>query len=183
MEAQRILVISAGAGAGQEFVQAFSQQGFSVETVHGVAAALQLIGKRTFDVVLAELSPPGASDLWSLEQLKSAWPASEILVFAECGVEGSAKQAAVLDLRGLLPRPLAPAGVTSLLGLATPAASADQPPPTSWATRISRIARNIGLFLAAPFTATFYTLALPFVAAYVFGRNAREALRKKRLSR
>lgn len=183
MQATRILIISSDAGAGAEFARALSQRGLAVETARGMAEALQRAGQQAVDIVLAEMPASVADDPWSVEHLRSAWPKAEIFIFIDKGMEGMAEQTAVLDVRGFLTRPLAPASVADLLGLEAPAARGAEPLSRKpGVSRVSRMARNIGLFLAAPFTATFYTLALPFVAAYVFGRSAWETLKNKRAS-
>jgi hypothetical protein len=45
-----------------------------------------------------------------------------------------------------------------------------------------RIAKNIGLFIAAPFIALAYVIALPAVGFYMFGKLAIEAYQKKKSS-
>ena len=52
-------------------------------------------------------------------------------------------------------------------------------PLTGW-KKVSRIARNIGLFLAAPFIALGYVIALPAVGFYMFAKLGYEAYQKKR---
>lgn len=56
----------------------------------------------------------------------------------------------------------------------------EEEPPLSWTARTMRIARNAGLFLAAPFTAVLYSLLLPFVAAFVFAKGGWQALIRKK---
>jgi hypothetical protein len=48
--------------------------------------------------------------------------------------------------------------------------------------KASRIAKNIGLFFAAPFIALGYVIALPAVGFYMFARLAYEAFQKNRSS-
>jgi hypothetical protein len=49
--------------------------------------------------------------------------------------------------------------------------------------KASRVARNAGLFLAAPFIALGYVIALPAVGFYMFAKLGYEAYQKKRASK
>ena len=55
-------------------------------------------------------------------------------------------------------------------------------PLTGW-RKVSRVARNIGLFLAAPFIALGYIIALPAVGFYMFAKLGYEAYQKKRAAK
>jgi hypothetical protein len=49
--------------------------------------------------------------------------------------------------------------------------------------KASRVARNAGLFLAAPFIALGYIIALPAVGFYMFAKLGYEAYQKKRAAK
>ena len=49
--------------------------------------------------------------------------------------------------------------------------------------KAGRIAKNVGLFFAAPFVALAYVIALPFVGFYMFAKLGREAYAKKNLTK
>jgi hypothetical protein len=58
----------------------------------------------------------------------------------------------------------------------TPAAV--EPSLTGW-RKVARVARNVGLFLAAPFIALGYIIALPAVGFYLLAKLGYEAYQKQ----
>jgi hypothetical protein len=48
--------------------------------------------------------------------------------------------------------------------------------------KVGIIAKNIGLFFAAPFIALGYVIALPFVGIYMIAKLSKEAIEEKRAS-
>ena len=102
----------------------------------------------------------------------------------------------MLGVSGFVRKPLTPEMIESvtLKALEKPAEeleAANEPeapaesaaaPLTGW-RKVSRVARNIGLFLAAPFIALGYIIALPAVGFYMFAKLGYEAYQKKRAAK
>ncbi len=68
-------------------------------------------------------------------------------------------------------------GLYQFAKLAYEAFAKTHPMATRKFTSTGLFAKNVGLFLAAPFIALAYIIALPFVSFYMFIKLAREALR------
>jgi hypothetical protein len=120
------------------------------------------------------------------------------VVITGYGTTENEARASVLGVSGFIRKPLTPEIIENitLKALAGPvekaekAEAANEPQIPSEATaeqlrgwkKASRIAKNIGLFFAAPFIALGYVIALPAVGFYMFARLAYEAFQKNRSS-
>ena len=118
------------------------------------------------------------------------------MVITGYGTEENEARAHVLGVNGFVRKPLTPEMIESvtLKALEKPtveleAANEPEAPEVAAEERLtgmkkaSRVARNAGLFLAAPFIALGYVIALPAVGFYMFAKLGYEAYQKKRASK
>jgi DNA-binding NtrC family response regulator len=136
---------------------------------------------------------PGMDGLEVAERIKARCPWTPVVVITGYGTEENEARAHVLGVNGFVRKPLTPEMIESvtLKALEKPAVeleAANEPEAPEVAAKeqligmkkASRVARNAGLFLAAPFIALGYVIALPAVGFYMFAKLGYEAYQKKR---
>jgi DNA-binding NtrC family response regulator len=197
MNAKRhVLVIDDDAVVGRSFDRVLSDKGYAVDTALNGEEALQDIEAHDYDVVFTDIRMPGMDGLEVAGRIKARCPWTPIVVITGYGTEENEAKASVLGVSGFVRKPLTPEMIESitLKVLEQPAeepAAANEPVATAEAVaeplhgwgKASRVARNAGLFLAAPFIALGYIIALPAVGFYMFARLGYEAYQKKRAAK
>lgn len=196
MNAKRhVLVIDDDAVVGRSFDRVLSDKGYEVDTALNGEEGLQDIESQDYDVIFTDIKMPGMDGLEVAERIKARCPWTPVVVITGYGTEENEARAHVLGVNGFVRKPLTPEIIESvtLKALEKPAAApeaANEPavaeaevaaPLTGW-KKVGRVARNIGLFLAAPFVALGYVIALPAVGFYMFAKLGYEAYQKKRAS-
>lgn len=196
MNAKRhVLVIDDDAVVGRSFNRVLSDKGYEVDTARNGEEALKDIEAQDYDVVFTDIRMPGMDGLEVAERIKARCPWTPIVVITGYGTEENEAKASVLGVSGFVRKPLTPDMIESitLKALETPAKerAANEPvatpetvaAPLSGLSKASRVARNAGLFLAAPFIALGYVIALPAVGFYMFAKLGYEAYQKKRAAK
>jgi len=196
MNAKRhVLVIDDDAVVGRSFDRVLSDKGYEVDTALNGEEGLKDIEARDYDVVFTDIKMPGMDGLEVAERIKARCPWTPVVVITGYGSEENEARAHVLGVNGFVRKPLTPEIIESitLKALEKPevaaeaanepvAAAAPVEVPLTGMQKASRVARNIGLFLAAPFIALGYVIALPAVGFYMFVKLGYEAYQKKRAS-
>jgi CheY-like chemotaxis protein len=189
----QVLVIDDDAVVGRSFDRVLSGKGYEVDTALSGEEGLRDIESHNYDVVFTDIKMPGMDGLEVAERIREKCPWTPVVVITGYGTDENEAKASVLGVSGFVRKPLTPEIIENitLKALETPveseAAANDAetvevaPAETlrGWA-KVKQIARNIGLFLAAPFIALGYVIALPIVGFYSFAKLAREAYQKKR---
>jgi CheY-like chemotaxis protein len=195
MNAKRhVLVIDDDAVVGRSFDRVLSNKGYEVDTALNGEEGLKDIESQDYDVIFTDIKMPGMDGLEVAERIKARCPWTPVVVITGYGTEENEARAHVLGVNGFVRKPLTPEMIESVTLKAmekpaveleaanepeAPAAAAE---PLTGMRKVSRIARNIGLFLAAPFIALGYVIALPAVGFYMFAKLGYEAWQKKRAS-
>ncbi|MGK2925014.1 MAG: response regulator [Lysobacterales bacterium] len=191
-----VLVIDDDAVVGRSFDRVLSAKGYEVDTAMSGAEALKDIEAHNYDVVFTDIRMPGMDGLEVAEQIKARCPWTPIVVITGYGTEENEAKASVLGVSGFVRKPLTPEMIENitLKALEKPAEAleaANEPtavaevveaPLSGW-NKVSRVARNAGLFLAAPFIALGYIIALPAVGFYMFAKLGIEAYQKNRAAK
>jgi DNA-binding NtrC family response regulator len=197
MNAKRhVLVIDDDAVVGRSFDRVLSGKGYEVDTALNGEEGLRDIDAHEYDVVFTDIKMPGIDGLEVAERIREKCPWTPVVVITGYGSEENEAKASVLGVKGFVRKPLTPEMIESvtLKALEKPAEAAEaanepeaaiaaEAPPLKGWRKVSRIARNIGLFLAAPFIALGYVIALPAVGFYMFAKLGYEAYQKKRAAR
>jgi DNA-binding NtrC family response regulator len=197
MNAKRhVLVIDDDAVVGRSFDRVLSDKGYEVDTALSGEEALKDIEARDYDVVFTDIRMPGMDGLEVTERIKARCPWTPIVVITGYGTEENEAKASVLGVSGFVRKPLTPDMIESItlkalekpaeeLKAANEPATAVEPAaePMGGLQKASRVARNAGLFLAAPFIALGYIIALPAVGFYMFAKLGYEAYQKKRAAK
>ena len=195
MNAKRhVLVIDDDAVVGRSFDRVLSGKGYEVDTALNGEEALKDIEAQDYDVVFTDIKMPGMDGLEVAERIKARCPWTPVVVITGYGSEENEARAHVLGVNGFVRKPLTPEIIESITLKALekpedvaeaanePVVAAEVEAPLTGMRKVSRIARNIGLFLAAPFIALGYVIALPAVGFYMFAKLGYEAYQKKRAS-
>ena len=197
MNAKRhVLVIDDDAVVGRSFDRVLSGKGYEVDTALNGEEGLRDMDTQNYDVVFTDIKMPGMDGLEVAERIRAKCPWTPVVVITGYGTEENEARASILGVSGFVRKPLTPEMIESvtLKALEKPEAAleaANEPeapaaaevaPMKGW-RKVSRIARNIGLFLAAPFIALGYIIALPAVGFYMFAKLGYEAYQKKRAAR
>ena len=191
----QVLVIDDDAVVGRSFDRVLSGKGYEVDTALTGEEGLKDIDNTEYDVVFTDIKMPGMDGLEVAERIKAKCPWTPVVVITGYGTEENEAKASVLGVSGFVRKPLTPEIIENitLKALQDPAEAEkpiNEPEVESdiavgelrgW-RKVSRVARNIGLFFAAPFIALGYVIALPAVGFYMFAKLGYEAYQKKRAS-
>jgi CheY-like chemotaxis protein len=192
----QVLVIDDDAVVGRSFDRVLSEKGYEVSTALTGEEALKDMESTEYDVVFTDIKMPGMDGIEVAERIKAKCPWTPVVVITGYGTDENEARASVLGVSGFVRKPLTPAMIEriTLKALQEPvelneAANEPEAPAEAMAELSSsalqtagRIAKNIGLFIAAPFIALAYVIALPAVGFYMFGKLAIEAYQKKKSS-
>jgi CheY-like chemotaxis protein len=169
---RKVLVVDDDPVVHKSFDRVLSGRGYAVITAADGEEALSKLAAEKYDIVYTDIRMPGMSGLEVAEQVKAREPWTPVVIITGYGsdeAEARAKQAGVV---GFLHKPLTPEMIedsaeTALAeAAAAPApveAAAVEAAPLPERATVAGVAKNILLFLAAPFFALAYIIALPFV--------------------
>ncbi len=188
-----VLVIDDDAVVGHSFDRVLSGKGYAVDTALSGEEGLKDIEDHEYDVIFTDIKMPGMDGIEVARRIKARNPLTPIVVITGYGTTENEAEASVLGVSGFVRKPLTPEVIEDITekALEKPIEvneAANEPEVISrdldgelrgW-RKVSRIAKNIGLFFAAPFIALGYVIALPAVGFYMFAKLAIEALRKRR---
>ena len=192
----QVLVIDDDAVVGRSFDRVLSEKGYEVSTALTGEGALKDMESTDYDVVFTDIKMPGMDGIEVAERIKAKCPWTPVVVITGYGTDENEARASVLGVSGFVRKPLTPAMIENItlkaLEEPAPAIEAANEPeaPAEAVAEVSssalrttgRIAKNIGLFIAAPFIALAYVIALPAVGFYMFAKLGYEAYQKKKSS-
>ena len=191
----QVLVIDDDAVVGRSIDRVLSDRGYEVDTALSGEEGLKDIETRNYDVVFTDIKMPGMDGIEVARRIRDRCPWTPVVVITGFGTTENEARASVLGVSGFVRKPLTPEIIenVTLKALEKPNAGdraanepevpKAEPEAMGGLAKAGRIAKNIALFLAAPFIALGYVIALPAVGFYMFARFALEALRKKLGSR
>ena len=192
----QVLVIDDDAVVGRSFDRVLSGKGYEVDTALSGEEGLKDIESTEYDVVFTDIKMPGMDGLEVAERIKAKCPWTPVVVITGYGTEENEAKASVLGVSGFVRKPLTPEIIENITlkalqqPLAEPQAANEPEAPAETVAEVKagalktagRIAKNIGLFIAAPFIALAYVIALPAVGFYMFAKLGIEAYQKKKSS-
>jgi DNA-binding NtrC family response regulator len=191
----QVLVIDDDAVVGRSFDRVLSDKGYQVDTALSGEEGLKDIDTTNYDVVFTDIKMPGMDGIEVAERIRAKCPWTPVVVITGYGTTENEAKASVLGVRGFVRKPLTPEIIENitLKAMEQPVAAAESADETEVASealieqlqgwrKVRRVARNIGLFIAAPFIALGYVIALPAVGFYMFAKLGYQAFQKKRAS-
>jgi CheY-like chemotaxis protein len=105
---KRILVVDDEDIVCRSYERVLGNAGFEVEKAHNGAEALATIGKRDYDVMLADLRMPGMDGLQIVRKLRQTHPKMPVIVITGYPSQDTLQEAARLGVTEYLTKPVAP---------------------------------------------------------------------------
>jgi CheY-like chemotaxis protein len=187
-ENARVLVIDDDAIVGKSFDRVLSGKGYNITTaVSGEQGLEDIDSNEDYDVVFTDIVMPGIDGIEVAQNIRERCPWTPVVVITGYGSKENEERASVLGVDGFVRKPLTPDIIESvtlkavqhraeLLDLKESANEVEEEVTVQSRSPLV-IAKHIGMFLAAPFIALGYILALPIVGMYQFSKLAIEAYR------
>jgi CheY-like chemotaxis protein len=187
----KVLVVDDDPVVGRSFDRVLSGKGYAVITASSAQEALTKLETEKYDVVFTDIKMPGMSGLEMAEQVKQQQPWLPVVIVTGYGSPGNEARAEAAGVSSFLRKPLSPEMIENsaekaLAETAATAPSAAVEPAQAPAAaapsalqNAGRFAKNVALFLAAPFVGLVYILTFPIVGLGMLAWTAIQAQKKK----
>lgn len=190
----RVLVVDDDPVVAKSFDRVLSAKGYAVITAANGPEALEKLAHEDYDAVFTDIRMPGMDGLEVAQRIKATQPWMPVVIVTGYGSPWSEARAKEIGVSGFLHKPLspemiegsaseavlwkpaamaAPAAAAAPLEVAAPAEQARAAPGAGQA------AKNVVLFLAAPFIGLAYAVAFPFVGLVLLAKYGYRALVNK----
>jgi CheY-like chemotaxis protein len=191
----KVLVVDDDPVVGKSFDRVLSGKGYAVITADSAQEALNKIDAEEYDLVFTDIKMPGMNGLEMAERVKQRRPWLPVVIVTGYGSPGNEARAEAAGVSGFLRKPLSPEMIedsaqkalsdkdATAQSAAAPAAEAVAeavavPAPNAMQSA-ARFAKNVALFLAAPFVGLVYILTFPIVGLGMLAWTAIQAQKKK----
>jgi CheY-like chemotaxis protein len=178
---KRVLVVDDDQVVGQSFERVLTGKGYKVDTALSGREAFEKYAGADFDMVFMDLKMPGPDGLEVAQRIKEMNPWLPIVVVTGYGSQEQEEKAKAIGVAEFLHKPLTPSAIEEVAARVTERAAAAataahaEPAPA----KRESVARNVGLFFAAPFIGLAYIVAFPFIAAWMIARYGVRAITGK----
>jgi len=183
---KRVLVVDDDQVVGKSFERVLTDKGYRVDTALSGREAFEKYAGADFDMVFTDLRMPGQDGLEFAKRIREMNPWLPVVVVTGYGTVEAEERAKELGLAGFLHKPVTPEGiletaarVTSSHARPTVEIAAAAAAPAAAAEEKENVAKNVALFLAAPFIGLAYMLAFPFIGTWMIGRWGFRALQAR----
>jgi len=178
MEAtKKVLVIDDDPVVGKSFQRVLDGgKGYAVISAASGAEALDRLAREDYDVVYADIKMPGMDGLEVTERIKASQPWLPVVIITGYGSEANEKRAMELGVAGFLNKPLSPEMIEGSAQLALLRGAKPETAKVETRGGPASFAKNVGLFIAAPFIGLAYVVAFPFIGLGILGWLAVKAL-------
>jgi CheY-like chemotaxis protein len=187
---RKVLVVDDDPVVGKSFHRVLSQdKGYIVITAHNAAEALERMREQQVDLVVTDIKMPGMDGVELAERVRARQPWTPVVIVTGYGSTANEQRALAAGVSAFVHKPLSPemieqaaeharhAPEAPMVALATQDLVHAQPQEEP-AVPESR-ARNIALFLAAPFIGLGYALMLPWVGLGMLASQGLKTLAHK----
>lgn len=190
----RVLVVDDDPVVARSIDRVLSGKGYAVITASDGPEALAKLAEGRYDAVFTDIRMPGMDGLEVAARIKATQPWLPVVIVTGYGSAASEARAKEIGVAGFLHKPLSPEMIEgsareALLKKAEEAlpqapgsesaAAAVPAEAVSEAPAAGRAAKNVALFIAAPFIGLAYAIAFPFVGLALLARYGYRALREK----
>lgn len=182
----KVLVVDDDPVVGSSIDRVLSGKGYAVITASNGEEALERLAREDYDVVYTDIRMPGMDGLEVARRIKATRPWLPVVIVTGYGTEQNEMQAIEMGTAGFLRKPLSPEVIEGSLDRAIASAQAPAAAPAAAAATVEPaahgfwpFARNVGLFIAAPFIGLAYILAFPFVGLGMLAWMGVRSLRGK----
>ena len=163
----KILVVDDDPVVGKSFDRVLASKGYAVICAMNGEEALSKLGSEHYDLVFTDIKMPGMSGLEVAERVKASQPWLPVVIVTGYGSDAYEARAAAAGVSDFLRKPLSPEMIeeTTAKALGEPSIAAEPATPAQSGEiqATGSRAKNIALFLAAPFIGLAYIIAMPFV--------------------
>jgi CheY-like chemotaxis protein len=179
---RKVLVVDDDPVVGKSFARVLSGKGYAVITAENGEEALRKLKEEDYDLVYTDIRMPGMSGLEVAEKVKAQKPWTPVVIITGYGSEAAEARAKAAGVSSFLHKPLSPemieVSATDAVAVAAAVPAAAEAPQVEAEVSESAL-KNIALFLAAPFIALAYVIALPFVGLGLLAVMAVRAAAKR----
>lgn len=186
---RKVLVVDDDPVVGKSIDRILSSRGYAVISAAGGEEAMQRLASEDYDVVYTDIKMPGMSGLEVARHIRESRPWLPVVIVTGYGNDANEAEARDIGVNGFLRKPLSPEMVESTADeltnkpdlamtsfpLAANAIRAVEPPAATAENGAVRFAKNVALFIAAPFIGLAYILAAPFVGFALLAREGYKA--------
>ena len=188
---RKVLVVDDDPVVGKSFDRVLSGKGYAVITASSGQEALNKLDAEDYDVVYTDIKMPGMSGLEMAERVKARRPWLPVVIVTGYGSPGNEARAEAAGVSGFLRKPLSPEMIeesaekalseasAAVRSVAAAEPEAEASPAPSAAQGVAQVAKNVALFLAAPFVGLAYILTFPIVGLGMLAWMAIQAQKKK----
>lgn len=180
---RKILVVDDDPIVGKSFDRVLAGKGYAVITARDGEEALRKLASESYDAVFTDIKMPGMSGIEVAEKIKATKPWLPVVIVTGYGTEANRARATAAGVSDFLQKPLSPEMIEDSAEKVMHEAEAAQAVTPVEAT-VEEVAqgsraKNIALFLAAPFIGLVYIMFMPFVAAGMIAWFGAKALAAK----
>lgn len=194
----RVLVVDDDPVVARSIDRVLSTKGYAVITARDGPEALAKLAQGSYDAVFTDIRMPGMDGLEVAKRIRETQPWLPVVIVTGYGSPASEARAQAIGVAGFLHKPLSPEMIETSAreavtwkavdmrapaAIAKPAEAAAVAEPAVAAPGAGRFARDVALFVAAPFIGLAYTVAFPFVGLALLARYGYRAFRGKAKSR
>lgn len=166
---RKVLVVDDDPVVRKSFDRVLSGKGYAVISAENGEEALRKLNEEKYDVVYTDIRMPGMSGLEVAERVKARQPWTPVVIITGYGNDAAEARAKAAGVANFLHKPLSPELIEGSANdalttppIAAPAAAAAEAAAVESGGALG-LAKNIALFLAAPFIGLAYIIAFPFV--------------------
>ena len=185
--AKKVLVVDDDPVVGKSFDRVLTPKGYAVIHASSGEEALKRLEAENYDMVYTDIKMPGMDGIEVTKRIKASRPWLPVVIVTGYGSEENEGQAWRLGISEFLRKPLSPEMIETTANLAfssvalpKPAAEDTVVPPPEKRTGVAGFAKNVGLFVAAPFIGLAYVALFPFIGLAMLGYIAYESVRGRR---
>lgn len=170
---RKVLVVDDDPVVAKSFNRVLAAKGYAVITAANGEEALTKLGAEKYDLVYTDIKMPGMSGIEVAERVKASQPWLPVVIITGYGTQGDEARATAAGVSAFLNKPLSPEMIESSAAhaletqhaVAAPVVVEEAAPVEATVMATESRAKNIALFLAAPFIGLAYIIAAPFVGA------------------
>lgn len=169
----RVLVVDDDPVVSRSIGRVLSNKGYAVISARNGEEALDKLDSEKYDLVFTDIKMPGMSGLEVAERVRASQPWLPVVIVTGYGTDAYEARAEAAGVSGFLRKPLSPEMIAGSTEHALQEGEAMRAAETTDAVtapmpeiaKSENTAKNIALFLAAPFIGLAYVIAMPFVGA------------------
>ena len=183
-ELKKVLVVDDDPVVGKSFERVLAPKGYAVIHASNGEEALRRIEAENYDMVYTDIKMPGMDGIEVTKRIKASRPWLPVVIVTGYGTEENEGKAWRLGVSEFLRKPLSPEMIETTANLAftsvalpAPAeVAAAEPELAAQRNGALGFAKNVGLFVAAPFIGLAYVALFPFIGLAMLGFIAYEAM-------